>query len=71
MAAYTTPGELAPVYSQSPVTTTLRRFLFTGKSPPALDAKRRSPTKHGSGIQAAARFEKAFAQSYEVNRRCR
>ncbi len=39
----TTPGDLAPVHSPSPVTTTLRRLLFTGKSPPALDAKRRGP----------------------------
>ncbi len=30
----TTPGDLAPVYSLSPVTITLRRFQFTGKSPP-------------------------------------
>ncbi len=34
-------------------------------------APRRAPTKYGSGDEAAARFEKAVAQSYEVNRRCR
>ncbi len=39
----TTPGGLAPVYSLSPVTITLRRLLSTGKTPPALDAKRRGP----------------------------
>ncbi len=37
----TTPGDLAPVQSLSPVPITLRRLLFTCKSPPALDAKRR------------------------------
>ena len=58
-------------YTRSPVTITLRRLLFTGKYPPALDAKRRSPTKIGSGDQAAARFEKVFAQAYEVKHRCR
>ncbi len=41
VAYRTTLGDLAPVYSQSPVTITLRRLLFPGKSPPALDAKRR------------------------------
>jgi len=42
-----TPGDLAPVHSLSPVTITLRRLLFIGKSPPALDANRRFPTKYG------------------------
>ncbi len=32
VACLTTPGDLAPVYSLSPVMITLRRFLFTGKS---------------------------------------
>ncbi len=43
VVAQSTPGDLAPVHSLSPVTITLRRLLFTGKSPPALDAKRRGP----------------------------
>ena len=42
-----TPGDLAPVYSLSPVTITLRRLLFTGKSPPALNSKRRGRTPYG------------------------
>ncbi len=47
VVAQSTPGDPAPVYSQSPVTITLRRLLFTGKSPPALDAKRRGRTPNG------------------------
>ncbi len=46
-ANQTTPGDLAPVYSQSPVTITLRRLLFTGKSSLSLDAKRRGRTPNG------------------------
>ena len=40
-------------------------------TPPPSTPPRRSPTKYGSGDQTPARFEKAFAKSYEVNRRCR
>ena len=32
VACQTTPGDLAPVHSLSPVTITLRRLLFTGKT---------------------------------------
>ncbi len=46
-------------------------FCLLASHPPALDAKRRSPTKIGSGDEAAARFEKVFAQAYEVKHRCR
>ncbi len=35
VVAQSTPGDLVPVYSHSPVTITLRRFQFTGKLPPA------------------------------------